>query len=152
MENNLKSSFSFNEDDLITFQEGLFGFEQFKKFLPVSVEENNDAVLCLQSVEDEELSFVIMNPFFLKEDYDPQLSEADRDALGVTSDQELSYYVLCVAREPSEESTVNLKCPIAVNPDTRQARQVILDTKEYGFRHTLKELSDALSDKGGASC
>ena len=109
MENNLKSSFSFNEDDLITFQEGLFGFEQFKKFLPVSVEENNDAVLCLQSVEDEELSFVIMNPFFLKEDYDPQLSEADRDALGVTSDQELSYYVLCVAREPSEESTVNLK-------------------------------------------
>ena len=152
MEQKLKSGFSFNEDDLITFQEGLFGFEEFKRFLPVSVEENSDAVLSLQSVEDENLSFIIMNPFLLKEDYIPQLSEADKKALGVADDEELAYYVLCVARTPSEESTVNLKCPVVVNPNTRQARQVILEKGAYGFRHTLKELSEEYMDKEGASC
>lgn len=149
MENKLKSGFSFNKDDLITFEEGLFGFEQSKKFLPVSVEEDSDAVLYLQNVEDENLSFIIMNPFLLKEDYAPQLSEADREALGTDKEEDLCYYVLCVAREPSEESTVNLKCPIVVNAGTRQARQVILDSSEYGFRHKLKDLA---ADKGGGSC
>ena len=36
-------------------------------------------------------------------------------------------------------STVNLKCPVAINVETRTARQVILDTEEYEMRHPLAE-------------
>ena len=38
-----------------------------------------------------------------------------------------------------EDSTVNLKSPIAVNTDTRRARQIILDNALYKFRHPIKD-------------
>ena len=118
------------EMEYIEFEEGIFGFEGQKKFIPIMLEEDSDAVLYLQSLEDEELSFVIMNPFMLKEDY---------KALGTSNVGDLSYYVFCVVGNTVGESKVNLKCPIVVNHVNRKARQVILDSKEYGFRHLLKE-------------
>lgn len=127
------------ESQYIEFKEGIFGFEEEKKFLPVMLEDGSDAVLYLQSVANQELSFIVMNPFMLKEDYNPVLSEEDYKKLGTANEKDLSYYVFCVIANEAKESTVNLRCPIVVNHATRQARQVILSSEEYGFRHLLKE-------------
>ena len=127
------------ERQYIEFKEGIFGFEEEKKFLPVMLEDGSDAVLYLQSVVNPELSFIIMNPFMLDEEYKPVLSEEDYRKLGTADEKELSYYVFCVIANEAKESTVNLKCPIVVNHVTRQARQVILSSDKYGFRHLLKE-------------
>ena len=133
---------SCEEDRTIYFEEGLFGFEGYKKFLPVAVDADSDAVLTLHSTEEEGLAFIIMNPFLLKEDYDPQVPEAELKSLGECGGEEdYSWYVLCVAHRPADQSTVNLKCPIVVNTVTRKAKQVILDKKEYGFRHRLEDLT-----------
>lgn len=142
MEQEKQQELFFSEEDFIIFQEGLFGFEEYKKFLPFAAEEGNDSMLYLQSADEEHLSFLAMDPFLLKEEYSPVLSEADRKALQAEDEEALSYYVLCVIKEPPEESTVNLKCPVVINFRTRQARQVILDSQEYGLRHMLKEFSD----------
>lgn len=136
-ENEKKSADELN--GYIEFEEGIFGFEQERKFLPVALEEGSDAIVYLQSAENEELSFIIMNPFLLKEDYNPVLAKEDYEKLGTSDEKDLSYYVLCVIGNSAKESTVNLKCPIVVNNVTRQARQVILNTNEYGFRHLLRE-------------
>ena len=66
MEQEKQQDTSYKEQDLIIFQEGLFGFEEYRKFLPVSAEENSDSVIYLQSVEEEHLCFLAMNPFLLK--------------------------------------------------------------------------------------
>jgi flagellar assembly factor FliW len=126
--------------DLVYFPEGLFGFETYHHFLPLAIEENDDTVLILQSYEEPELSFLIMNPFAIKEDYHPEMTAKDYERLGTNDEERISYYVVCVAREIREQSTVNLKCPIAVNVDTRQAYQVILETGDYHMRHQLSEL------------
>ena len=128
-------------DNSIYFKEGLFGFETCKRFFPVAVEKDSDAVLILQSMEDDNISFVLMNPFILKEDYAPEIPEDELKELGEAEEKDYSWYVLCVARTPAEKSTVNLKCPIVVNTVTHRAKQVILDKREYGFRHTLGELT-----------
>ena len=125
--------------DYIEFPDGLFGFEQSTKFIPLMVEEDSDAVLLLQNMENEELTFVVMNPFMLCEEFNPVLSAEDYAKLETTNDEELSFYVICVVKDDMEESTVNLKCPIVVNVITKKARQVILESKEYKFRHYLKE-------------
>lgn len=135
---NIKKDIS-EESQYIEFKEGIFGFEEEKKFLPVMFEDGSDAVLYLQSIRNEKLSFVVMNPFMLKEDYNPVLSEEDYKKLGTSDEKDLSYYVFCVIANAAEESTVNLRCPIVVNHVTRQAVQVILGSDEYGFRHPLKE-------------
>ena len=135
---NIKKDIS-EKSQYIEFKEGIFGFEEEKKFLPVMFEDGSDAGLYLQSIRNEKLSFVVMNPFMLKEDYNPVLSEEDYKKLGTSDEKDLSYYVFCVIANVAEESTVNLRCPIVVNHVTRQAVQVILGSDEYGFRHPLKE-------------
>lgn len=132
---------AYAEKDLIYFEEGLFGFEAYKKFLPLAIEEDSDATLCLQSVEDEELSFVVMNPFILCGSYEPVLSDGDRKKLGQQQEEKLSYYVICVIRDSAEDSSVNLKCPIVVNTVNRKAIQVILEEGNYSLRHPLKEFA-----------
>ena len=44
-----------------------------------------------------------------------------------------------VVKNPVANSTVNLRCPIALNDESRQAIQVILDTDRYHMRHLLAE-------------
>ena len=82
-----------------------------------------------------------MNPFSLKPDYAPRLSEEELQLMGVKCSEELCYYVMCVVKEPVGESTVNLRCPVVVNPDLHRAMQVILDTDAYQMRHRLDEFS-----------
>lgn len=128
---------TYTEDDLITFSEGLFGFEAYKKFLPLPFCEENDSLLSLQSVENEELSFILMNPFTFFPDYAPTLSKQDKAALKVQEDKDVSYYVICVLKDSLEQSTANLKAPVAVNAVNRTARQIILDSPAYSFRQPV---------------
>ena len=67
------------------------------------------------------------------------LQPQELKSLGVSESQELAFYVLCVVKKPVADSTVNLKCPVAINPHTRTARQVILETDAYEMRHPLAE-------------
>ncbi len=60
----------------------------------------------------------------------------------VKDSRELCYYALCVVKNPVSNSTVNLKCPVVVNEDTRRCMQVILDADEYNMRHLLAEFEE----------
>ena len=125
--------------DVIAFSVGPFGFEEEREFLLLPFEGSAAAMLCLQSVRTSALAFVVMDPFALRPDYAPVLQPQELKELGVTDSQELGYYVLCVVKKPVSDSTVNLKCPVAVHPETRCARQVILETDVYDMRHPLAE-------------
>lgn len=127
----------YDEEEKILFPSGLFGFESEREFLLIPFE--GGSLLCFQSIQTPDLAFVAMNPLSLKLDYGPVLQPAELQALGVKDSQDLAYYVLCVVKNPVAQSTVNLKCPIVVNPETRQARQVILETDDYEMRHPLAE-------------
>ena len=130
------------EEDVLEFPNGLFGFEDQKKFLLLPFSGSNGNMLCLQSVAGPSPAFILMNPFSLKPDYAPVLSDEELKLMGVSTSHELCYYVMCVAREPVGESTVNLRCPVVVNPDLHRAVQVILDTGLYHMRHRLDEFSN----------
>lgn len=131
---------SCSENELIHISDGLFGFTHLKNYVPLAFQDNSDALICLQSVEDVNVSFILMNPFQLYADYAPVLSEGDRKFLNVSQEEDgISYYVICVIHDSMDHSTVNLKCPIAVNIETREARQVILENPLYQFRHLIKD-------------
>lgn len=132
---------TYNSEDVLEFPNGLFGFEQEKHFLLLPFSGSQGNMLCLQSILAPSPAFILMNPFSLKPDYAPVLSGEELQLMGVSHSYELCYYVMCVAREPVGESTVNLRCPVVVNPDLHRACQVILDTEEYHMRHRLDEFS-----------
>ena len=138
----------YTEEDILTFPSGLFGFEEEHQFLLLPFEGSAGSLLCFQSVQTPALAFVAMDPFSLLPDYTPVLQPHELKELGVSDSQELAFYVLCVVKNPVADSTVNLKCPVAIHPDSRVARQVILEADEYEMRHPL----DQFGSKEGAPC
>ena len=83
------------------------------------------------------LALAVLDPFTLKPDYAPELERGELKAFGVKEAGELGFYVLCAVKNPVSESTVNLKCPLVVHPETREARQIIME--RYEMRHPLAE-------------
>ena len=138
----------YEEDEIITFPVGLFGFEEEHQFLLLPFEGSAGSLLCFQSVNTPALAFVAMDPFSLLPGYTPVLQPNELKELGVADSQELGFYVLCVVKKPVSGSTVNLKCPVAINPDTRVARQVILEADDYEMRHPLAQFGT----EEGAPC
>ena len=136
------------EEDLLHFTAGPFGFEEEREFLLLPFEGSAGTLLCFQSTRTPALAFVAMDPFSLDPDYAPELQPKELRALGVKESQELGFYVLCVVKKPVSESTVNLKCPVAVHPETRVAQQVILETDRYEMRHLLSQFGP----REGAPC
>ncbi len=130
----------YDEKETVHFPDGLFGFESYRNYFPIPLEDGSDAIICLQSLDEKDIAFIMMNPFLLWPDYHPEISDTDRKALGNPKDKDISYYCICVLQDILENSSINFKCPIAVNVLTRSARQLILDQPEYNFRHFIKDL------------
>lgn len=139
----------YEEKDIITFPNGLPSFENEHTFLLLPLEGTDDSLYCLQSTVTPALAFIVMNPFTLEPGYAPHLSAGERKALGVDKDQDLCFYVLCALKRPVSNSTVNMRCPIALNPDEQIAMQVILDDEQYHMRHPLSQFSQK---EGDAPC
>lgn len=127
------------EGHLFRFERGLFGFEEEKEFCLLSFEGGEGSLLCFQSVRTPPLAFVAMNPFSLKPDYAPVLRPEELRELEAERSEDLCFYALCVVRSPAADSTVNLRCPIAVNDRNGKAMQVILESGDYHMRHLLSE-------------
>lgn len=134
--------------DVITFPVGPFSFEDEHEFLLLPFEGGAGSLLCFQSIHTPALAFVAMDPFALLPSYNPVLQPQELKDLGVADSQELGFYVLCVVKKPVSDSTVNLKCPVAIHPETRVARQVILETDAYEMRHPLAQFGK----EEGAPC
>ena len=128
----------YGPEDELAFVRGMFGFEDETKFLLLPFEA--DSVLySLQSLATPQLSFLLMHPFSLDGSYAPVLQPEELKALHAERSEDLCYYVLCALRKPVAESTINMKCPIAVNLDTMEAMQVILEDGPWQMRHPLSE-------------
>lgn len=123
-----------NETDIINFEHGLPGFEKEKGFVLLSLEENS-AFQILQSVNTEELAFIITSPYTVITDYNFDLDEATVHALNIQNENEVAVFALVSLKDTLSNSTVNLKAPIVLNTTNRKAKQVILDMKEYDIRH-----------------
>ena len=138
----------YEAEDAVTFNLGPFGFEEEHEFLILPFDGSAGSLLCFQSTRTPALAFVAMDPFALLPEYTPVLQPQELEELGVSDSQQLGFYVLCVVKKPVSDSTVNLKCPVAINPDTRAARQVILESDVYEMRHSLAQFGT----EEGAPC
>lgn len=136
----------YEREDVLSFPKGLFAFEEEREFLLLPFSGSEGTLLCLQSASTPELAFVCINPFSFNGGYAPELQPEELKALHAGDSRELCYYVLCVVKNPVSSSTVNLKCPIAINDEERTGMQVILEGGDYGMRHLLSEFG-----KGGAA-
>lgn len=122
-------------EDVIKFKAGMYGFEQYLDYV-ILKDDPEDDVMFLQSLENMDLSFVLVDPYSILRDYSPSLSEEDLKELKAKNEADLKYLVIAIIKEDIKDSIVNLKSPIVINPTTREAKQVILQNS-YPLRYNI---------------
>ncbi len=124
--------------DLLVFPHGLPGFERFKEFGLVELEEETP-FLRLLSLDEPRLGFVILNPMLVWSDYDPGIGQEDLQGLGIEKAEQLGIYCIVTLSTIPGEVTANLKGPICINTDTMRAKQMILVGDRYHTKHSVLE-------------
>lgn len=126
--------------DIITFNEGLLGFEKLKKFFIVDPGDQT-LILWFQSTEDPATAFPIIEPKIFKPDYIVKLLPAELNSLNLESINEASVYTILTIPKTVTEMSANLKAPIVINNKTKAARQIVLQDSKLEVRFEMyKEL------------
>lgn len=130
-----------DEKKALMFENGMMGFENFKKYtLLYDIEkEQQTAISWLQSLEEPELAFPVINPFFVDEDYDPTVNNEYLERLGVFENEDLVVLLTVTVPEKIEKITANFKAPILINAATGKGCQVIAENPEYKVKQEIYE-------------
>ena len=123
-------------DPTILFPQGLVGCESWKRFVLLVNDEEDLPVAVLRCVDDPNISLMITDPTLALAEYDVALTSEERAMLDLTEgEQPQLYCTLSVASDGW--LTANLLGPLAVNPRTRRAKQLVLVDSSYSTRHPI---------------
>lgn len=125
---------------ILTFPEGLPGFDRLKRYGLVQVDEEAP-FLRLLSLDEPAVAFVILNPMSIWPDYKPKLGDEELKGLELASDEDLELYCIVTLSSDPQHVTANLKGPIAINTVSMIARQIILVDDTYTTKHSLLDIS-----------
>lgn len=122
-------------NDIFEFPEGIYGFEEEKKFALFTKVFEDVPFLYLQSMDNIVPCFLVFEPSDLYHDYKPSLSDEDLKACNVESPDELVFLVIANIPDSLADMSINIKSPLVLNPKTNKGRQVILQNADYSVRY-----------------
>jgi flagellar assembly factor FliW len=129
-----------DEDKILTFEQGLLGFFDLKKFTVIYDSENEDPIISwLQSVDVKEVAFPIINPTLLFADYAPVIEDELLKALGELNEEKLLVFNILTIPEEVKNMTVNLKAPLIIHTSTKKGLQVVVENEAYDIRFPIYE-------------
>lgn len=122
---------------------GLFGFEKYRDF--AIVESEYKPLLWLQSMEEQNLAFLLIDPFLICDDYEVDVDDRTLEQIGITSAADV--VVMAIVTVPGDGSpvTANLQGPIIINKKNQQCMQVVLNDSKWTTKHNIIE---ALKKRG----
>lgn len=137
------------EDKIITLENGMIGLPEYRRFALIFDEgaEKKAFVMWLQSMDDPETAFPVMQPNLVKEDYNPTVNEEMLSPLGVLTDENTYVLVTLTARTDVKQTSVNLKAPIIINTDTKKGCQIIIDG-DYPVKYRIYEAAQGKKKAG----
>jgi flagellar assembly factor FliW len=114
-----------SEDVIINFPDGIYAFEDDHRFVLLSPIGENKYPMWLQSLDNENLCFIVFDPREFVQDYAITIDDDTRKALEIKDSSVLDYLSMALVPEDYQNTTVNLKSPIVINADNNRAAQVI---------------------------
>ena len=105
----------------------ILGFEDIKS---VEFSEIDNFFATIKSVENESISFSLVNPYALRE-YSFDLPKAARVLLDINETSNVLVYNIMVVLNPLEESKINFLAPLVFNQDNGLMGQVVLRASEH---------------------
>lgn len=112
----------------------ILGFENVKQ---VTLEKVDEMLMIMRPVNEEHVSFTLVNPFVLRE-YDFEAPDNIQELLEITDKSNLIVLNIVLMQTPVEESLVNFAGPLVFNTDNNKAAQIILTNyAQYGVAEKI---------------
>lgn len=124
------------QDDVVTFPEGLLGFNEKRKF--VFVDDPTDEIFAwLQSCEDPALAFPVLEPELFADTKSFTLAKSDFEALGLADLTRARFYCIVTIPDDPQLMTANMKAPVVINLAKKTARQCVLQDNSLAIREPI---------------
>ncbi|MEW6041524.1 MAG: flagellar assembly protein FliW [Elusimicrobiota bacterium] len=126
----------FQKEDIIFFNNGIPGFDNYKRYVLASVEEQKpfEWLIC---VDNKDIRFVVINPLLFKSDYDPKIDKSQIEDLEIKGKDDLLIFVIVTLAKKILESTANLMGPLFINVKKKVGKQIIVDDERYCTRERI---------------
>jgi flagellar assembly factor FliW len=132
----LFDNLKFSEQDIITFENGIPGFEDKKHFVIVTVPEH-EPFKWLYCIDDRVLRFALINPLLFYPDYNPKVNKADLSSLELELKEDVLMFCIVTLAEKIKDSTANLIGPVFINTKNMKGKQVVIDDNRYSTREPI---------------
>jgi flagellar assembly factor FliW len=143
-------NFEAQGDSIVSFPDGLPGFEQCRRFV-VLRHADASPLVCLHSVDGPGAAFLAIDPRRVVPRYRCELSDADRLRLGAGPKTTLLWLsIVTIAND--DELFVNLRAPVVVNPERLVGLQAMSQGSTYPLRHRIDLPELTLTGTDGPSC
>jgi flagellar assembly factor FliW len=126
----------YDEAAIITFAEGLIGLPQLRRMVLIS-QEGLAPFLWLASLDDPEVTFLVVEPREIFPDYAPGIPAAMRGQLGAGAEERVLLLSITLIAAELAQSTVNLRAPIVVAASTMRGTQIVLNDSPYRLDEPL---------------
>ncbi len=121
--------------DVMTFPDGLPGYEGHRQFVLVDVEATAPLKV-LHAVNASEPCFLVVEPKSVLPTYRCEIGSADRLRLEAADDSALLWLAVVVVGADGEVA-VNLRAPIVINPARMIGRQVMPNACVYPLHYVI---------------
>lgn len=123
-----------DESKIITFEDGILGFENIKEYCIVPIPQNEGFFL-LQSRVDEDISFVLINPWNTFKDYEIDIEDSYLKSMDIDGFSQLAVYSIISFKK--NDTTANLLAPVVINAETKKGAQIVLRSSIYKTKHSI---------------
>ena len=125
---------------IITFESGIIGFPDLKKFTLLYDAEKTGGIKWLQSLEEPAFAMPVMDPLLVCPDYNPEADDELLNNLGEIKPDDLLVLVTVTVPSDLTQMSVNLKGPIVINAGERKAIQVIAEGDTYQVKFPIYDI------------
>ena len=126
----------YEENNIITFNKGIPGFNELKKFILLDLQEYEPFKL-LQSLENNEISLIVASPYEFFNEYEIKLGEETIKNLKIDSPEQATILTTVTLNSDVKKITTNLQGPIVINTSNNFGEQIILDNSKYKVKSPL---------------
>ncbi len=141
MKTKLFGEIQVNEDKVISFPNGIIGFDYLKNFMLIHDADNSKgSIMWLQSLEEPAYALPIIDPLKVDEKYNPIIEDDLLEAIGGGSDDELLVFVTIKVPKDITKMTCNMLAPIIVNSASRKGCQLIAENTEYSIQYPVYDI------------
>jgi flagellar assembly factor FliW len=124
-----------DERQKIVFPQGLFGFENLTDYLLLDAERQ--PFYWLQSIDVEQVAFVLVSPFLFRPDYEVNISNEELADIGIHAPENALIFSIVTIPPDGSAMTANLQGPLVINRDTRTGKQAVLTDARWKTKHDI---------------